>query len=84
MKPSHPSSSTPSQAGRRIRRSLLALAFATSLAAPVLAAPVTLPSGLVYESLKEGSGAGPAATAGFAAWGLVAQADKPAPTATAI
>lgn len=62
MRSSHPVSHLSSQAIRRIGRSLLAVAAATGLAAPLMAAPVTLPSGLVYESLKEGTGASPAAT----------------------
>ena len=44
-------------------RVLAALATSALLAAPVAqAAPITTPSGLVYESLTEGSGASPAAT----------------------
>jgi FKBP-type peptidyl-prolyl cis-trans isomerase FkpA len=62
MKPLHPLFSTPSRASRRIGRSLLAVALAAGLTAPLQAAPATLPSGLVYESLKEGAGASPAAT----------------------
>jgi FKBP-type peptidyl-prolyl cis-trans isomerase FkpA len=41
----------------------LALCLALSAALPAFAqSPVTTPSGLVYQSLKEGSGASPAAT----------------------
>lgn len=43
-------------------RGLLLLALAAGLAGPLRAAPLTLPSGLVYESLKEGAGTPPVAT----------------------
>jgi FKBP-type peptidyl-prolyl cis-trans isomerase FkpA len=58
MMPVHPFSSAPC-----LGRSLLGLVLAAGLAGPALAKPVTLPSGLVYESLKEGSGANPTPTA---------------------
>lgn len=41
---------------------LLASSNAFAESAPIAAAPVTMPSGLVYESLKEGSGTPPKAT----------------------
>ena len=46
-------------------KSLLCAAIVSVLAAPAAfaqSAPVTTPSGLVYQSLKEGTGASPAAT----------------------
>ena len=58
MSPLHCFSST-----HRLGRCLLGLVLAAGLAGPAFAAPVTLPSGLVYESLKEGAGDSPTPTA---------------------
>lgn len=46
----------------RLTLSTLLISLAAAGAAQAQTAPVTLPSGLVYQSLKEGSGPSPAAT----------------------